>query len=458
MIQKKIEHPFRTITLQYDETQPGVPELEEKMVNKLIEVHDKMHELYAPCNQLIYEYIELVYAIEEANKNLIPIGEEIDRIFNQVQYECTQKDAEFRVQEIFEIMNPYLPIMNDYHDKHVNAIEEEYNRLYNLYVAFDEKRESYSYLFEELLDVSVVENIKDLENFSLDYLTFDNEEQLFYEKVEELDNKIEKINPINAEYSKWVEFLNDKWDKWKEANEIILSLYKADDSLDRSLSESFLNGKGDKNKMPNYFLPPDYEKVLKLAEECYQLGYSQTHTLTITATKDVVEERNVYFIQEFIMCLQHYPNLIKKLAFSISIDILDQFGEPMNEDQWKGHKLPIMWYHQMATLPVTIFFLSDSDARGYVLMGDLLEKKKDTIDGDEYIKFEGEEVDVLCNRLFDACWMFMAFCHNTGFDPENEIKALLADFDLPVTYERIKEHFDKDVVKGLSFKAKKYKN
>ena len=47
------------------------------------------------------------------------------------------------------------------------------------------------------------------------------------------------------------------------------------------------------------------------------------------------------------------------------------------------------------------------------------------------------------------------FCHNTGFDPEPYVEAVLADYDLPFTYQQVKEKFDADLKKGIEFRVLK---
>ena len=55
----------------------------------------------------------------------------------------------------------------------------------------------------------------------------------------------------------------------------------------------------------------------------------------------------------------------------------------------------------------------------------------------------------VCNRLFSACIFFMIYCHNTGFNPQVYIEALLAELDLPVTFEMVQERFEEDLKNGI---------
>ena len=81
-------------------------------------------------------------------------------------------------------------------------------------------------------------------------------------------------------------------------------------------------------------------------------------------------------------------------------------------------------------------------------MGDLLADDKFVREGDR-VKIEGELLQEVRNRLFNACYFFMVYCHNTGFDPTAYIEAILADFDFHITYEQVKEKFELDLAVGI---------
>lgn len=57
------------------------------------------------------------------------------------------------------------------------------------------------------------------------------------------------------------------------------------------------------------------------------------------------------------------------------------------------------------------------------------------------------------NRLFNACWFFHPYCHNTGYDPKAYIEALLAEFDISITYEQVRQQYEEDVTKGIQLRA-----
>jgi hypothetical protein len=90
-------------------------------------------------------------------------------------------------------------------------------------------------------------------------------------------------------------------------------------------------------------------------------------------------------------------------------------------------------------------------------MGDLVAEGKCTPMGNR-LKLEGAIALEIFNRLFNCCWFFHLFCHNTGYDPKTYIEALLAEFDSPVTYDMVRKKCEEDVALGILIKYMPKKN
>jgi len=78
-------------------------------------------------------------------------------------------------------------------------------------------------------------------------------------------------------------------------------------------------------------------------------------------------------------------------------------------------------------------------------MGDYFAKGNIVVDGESF-EMKGKMLENVINRLFQKCFFFMVFCHNTGLNLKNYIKAKLADFDLSLTNEQVKERFEADLL------------
>jgi hypothetical protein len=74
--------------------------------------------------------------------------------------------------------------------------------------------------------------------------------------------------------------------------------------------------------------------------------------------------------------------------------------------------------------------------------------------GKQMVGIGGEQLVEVMKRLYNSCWWMLMYCHGSGFNPESYIQSLLADLDLPLTYEEVYEAYQKDIQKGLHFRTK----
>jgi hypothetical protein len=176
-------------------------------------------------------------------------------------------------------------------------------------------------------------------------------------------------------------------------------------------------------------------------------------TLILEMSEDLVENGSVSAIMDLLQALQHKPHLIEKMLFSFQINFVEK-GTRISfpESYWKSERQYYRWFHKLSKAPLAMFFLEDDDSRFYTLIGDLLADDKLEVrdDGEkkQLVMFTGEYLETVVQRLFDACWWLLIFCHGTGFNPQIYIESLLADIGLPLTYEQVHEAFIEDLEKG----------
>ena len=74
--------------------------------------------------------------------------------------------------------------------------------------------------------------------------------------------------------------------------------------------------------------------------------------------------------------------------------------------------------------------------------------------GRSEINFTREQALILVERLQNACWLMLVYCHASGFDPKSYIEAMIATFafDFDITYESIYEIYKKDIEGGLQLR------
>ena len=203
-----------------------------------------------------------------------------------------------------------------------------------------------------------------------------------------------------------------------------------------------------------FYIAPPHDSLIKQYEHLLtSFELENKDTLILEMPEDLVEKGSVSAITDLLKALQHKPNMIEKMLFSFKINFTETgTGLPFPESYWKSNPGYYRWFHKLAQAPLAMFFLEDDDCRFYTLAGDLLAdgtlEVKDECERKQLVLFTGESLQTLMQRLFDACWWMLIYCYASGFDPKVYIEAMLADIDLPLTYEEVHEAFIKDLENG----------
>ncbi|MBS4028689.1 MAG: hypothetical protein KGZ58_08625 [Ignavibacteriales bacterium] len=217
------------------------------------------------------------------------------------------------------------------------------------------------------------------------------------------------------------------------------------------------------NKLPQtpiYLVQPGNPLIAQWKQPFEAFARKDIHTFTIDVPPEAVDEMDVAMPQQLVIALQHYPHLIDKFLFSLELKFQQIAGSELyyQEDDWKSDDKYHRWFCKMGQFPLVLFFLHDREARFSILAGDILADKRVTVkkideQQESYIGIVGNDVQLVSKRLFNACWLFHLFCHASGFDPKPCIESILADFDLPVTYEQVRKQYEEDVLKGIELRV-----
>ena len=117
-----------------------------------------------------------------------------------------------------------------------------------------------------------------------------------------------------------------------------------------------------------------------------------------------------------------------------------------------------MWLRKLGeSLPFTLFFIREWEARFATLTGDIMINKTPeliTEDGRGMIKTSKEEHSLINQRLGQACTLFMHYCRGTGFDPKQAIEAMLAEFNAAYDYSKVEKAFNEELKEGRVHRAR----
>lgn len=214
-----------------------------------------------------------------------------------------------------------------------------------------------------------------------------------------------------------------------------------------------------KNTTPVYLVKPGDPLLAAWKENMDMFGKKEFTNMVIEVPPDAIKGPDVQMMQELVMVMQHYPVIAEKFLFSVTFSFPEIEGSDLYFPQqaWKNDPAVQHWFFKMNSLPNTVFFINDSECRMFCIGGDLIAANKVPVvkkeSGSSFMEFSGEQVQILAERLFTSCWFMMLYCHKTGFDPSDYIETLLAEFDLPVSFEEVKEKYEEDVEKGIQLRA-----
>ncbi|MES2621402.1 MAG: hypothetical protein V4615_11185, partial [Bacteroidota bacterium] len=114
---------------------------------------------------------------------------------------------------------------------------------------------------------------------------------------------------------------------------------------------------------PIYFFPADHADVLSWNP--FLDSFSKDFdAILFPIDPDLVEDRNVADIQQFMFAVQHRPQLFEKLVFALDFKFRQVAGGDLyfQEMDWKSDPKYYSWFFNMSTQPHLLFFIRDHDA------------------------------------------------------------------------------------------------
>ena len=452
MPEKIITHPLRTITLHYDDAKPETP-FEKQLLESYIALHNTAATLRQTCARLNYEFSELDDIITDAAKPFEPIAKNLNRFLKQAQTLTANRANKKEVEALVEVVNDYHETLTTFHQTVLNPLTAKAQPLWDEFMVFQDADEEFS------MDIEKHENdfndiFKNYANYSLDLVAYDDDMEAYKGELEKLEKLYKAYDKILERYNRLMNTITQSYAIWDKTHELFNLFHDEEGLLDNSQSLSYEQGTGDPAIKPLYMIEPGDQRIIDFRKSYGLMASSDRNKLFFSVPDEAVLSGDVSFIQQIVMALQHYPKMIDKWILSIDTQFLSPEGIPLQEDDWKGHEKYVRWFNRFLIMPCAIFFLEDRDARAYVLMGDLVSDNKIPTDG-RGVALEGEMLEEVANRLFNACVFLMLYSHNTVFDPQYCIEAILADFDLPITYEQVKQEYEDYIKKGVEIKIVK---
>lgn len=453
MNKRIIEHTLRTITLEYDDSKTET-DYEKEILKSYIQLHDSVAALIKQSGKLRYEYMELEDAVTQANKIYMPFADAIESFLKEGQALKIQKAESGHADDLMNRLSTFLETLSAFHADTLTPLTVQSGEIQKEYIVFSDADDKLEDDLEHH-DTTCQSLYSEFEKYALDLVSYDDDEQGLKEEMEKLMHFSTERDRIIEYYNSFMNSVSDGYSKCEKVKALLGRAYDDTGMLDSSLSDSYADGTGDPKKKPIYLLQPGDEGIQKFKNDFGLMAHSSKHTITMDVPVEVVQKQDVFYFQDIIARLQHFPGLIEKYIFAFDIKFLDTHGIAMPPDEWKGYAHPMRWLNKLNSLPCAIFFIHDYDARGFALMGDLIADNKLTPDPENgRLMAEGEVLEEICSRLITICWFFHLYCHNSGFNPQVYIEALMAEFDTPATYEQVRKMYEESVAQGIELRMK----
>jgi hypothetical protein len=198
-------------------------------------------------------------------------------------------------------------------------------------------------------------------------------------------------------------------------------------------------------KDPAYiYLAPTTDPLVKEYESFWEkMKDPAIHTLTLKVPLSDVNEGNPHGVLEYLVTLQHHPDLIEKMLFSFNFSFVDDDTEmEIEEADWKADPIFFDWIQKLMVMPLACYFIADENLRTYFFIHDLLDKddaeiNAETATQNEGVSFSSETGNIIIRRIYDSSVHLLMYCHNCDFDPKAYIEGLMAFFDVPFSYEEV---------------------
>lgn len=206
---------------------------------------------------------------------------------------------------------------------------------------------------------------------------------------------------------------------------------------------------------PLYFLSPGNPVIAGYRNTFEPFNDFTKHALELDIHSKLIEEQDTVMVQQLILALQHYPQLIHKLLFSLDFSFTQAEGSKLfiAKRIWKQDPDYYLWLHKLMEVPFILFFINDEELRYYAMLGDIIVNdpammRQQGVGKVLEIVLTNEHAQLLEERLFNACLSLLIFCHGSGFNPEIYILGILASFKARFTYEDVLCEYAEDVMKG----------
>jgi hypothetical protein len=184
--------------------------------------------------------------------------------------------------------------------------------------------------------------------------------------------------------------------------------------------------------------------------------------VVITITPEVIISLDNSKWGAFLALSQHKKEWLEALLFNCHFEFYKdaERTESYKEGEWQRNPDIQSWLRNLGmTVPFSMYFLRQWEQRFMSVVGTMLSSDKTTISETDreniaQFTFTPEHQRQIDKRVGEGSQMFLHFCEGTGINPKPAVEAVLAEFQVPFTYELVYEQFRNDLKVGFEWGMK----
>lgn len=217
MQKKTIEHPFHKIIFDYDESKPWTPR-DEKLLTVYLQLHDREAQRHEQARALHKQFGELDRQVEAVRKEMKEMKAKLKATRDAADHILAEMNLNRpnAMERFVQQVNETNDVIQEY-DKKIRVAEKSIKELTERKDKYEEEDEDNA-LWERLSELKITYGYD--KNLSTDYVSFDDDEQRFRDKVgfmsRQNENYMNSCNRVVENYNRLLLETEIQYEVWTE--------------------------------------------------------------------------------------------------------------------------------------------------------------------------------------------------------------------------------------------------
>jgi hypothetical protein len=419
----EIDAGFRTITLAY-KNQAELTLYELKLIDKYKALHAnrdmaiKEISLFAKNQKQLKQYVKEAKRIVKQTVLKLNHLMELDTLYANAKKDSKEYQ---KVQKLATAFGKHTPLIHEQNVKSktmFDIIAVQWDEIEKINEAFTRLAKEYNEFCKEFnqhngnYDLDIVQYVADGNQFNAftDKCQADWDEQmdlyndLIHDEYNTVPPMVEEINKMMAGYKPNLYVMHDTRPK-----------HTATQTHPAAIP------------MKQYYIAKGHPLFAKHEKEL-DVAAVKLKGISISIPWAMVEAKDISAVTDIICVSQHKTEWINNLVFGINLTFDDMpLTEPMHtHSNIMANTKILAWMAKLGENPMSMFFLMGDEMRNATLHADLILMEQASVEQypeEEMMKFgfKVEHLQLIVNRLYNACITFVEYCYQTPIDTQTHV-------------------------------------